>query len=442
MRNAVLLVVSLLCSYLISAQSTAIDSAANNGGSVDSVAAKPHYTTKQRFAQFGEMLRDPPKPAKKGKLYAFPIPLFSTSPTVNFLYGIGATGSWYVGDPKDTRISNAQIGVAYTIKNQSINTFRSSIYTPHDDFIVYGDWRFILSSQPGFALGTGPQTDILASNGARFNDNPYATQAANVQLLYFDDVRVYETVLRRVIKQLYMGIAYHLDYYFDINDKELNLKAPQPVTTNYYEYNIKNGFNQNSSLLSGVSANAVYDARDNQNNPYTGRYAFISFRYNPTFLGSNKNSSTLWVEYREFISFTHNHRNVLALWAFGDFVTTGSVPFFNLPAIGADQFGRSGEAYILGRFRGESLVFGEAEYRRHVFAIKNYPDFFGLALFANVTTAGAKESDIKLFQYFDPAFGGGIRINISRVPRSNLGIDYAVGFYGSQGLYLRFNETF
>jgi hypothetical protein len=396
----------------------------------------------KQFKKFWRMVTEPAKPAQQGKLYAFPIPLFSASPTVNFLYGIGATGSWFCGDPKDTRISNAQIGIAYTVKNQLITTFKSAIYLKHDDWILYGDWRFYLSSVPGFAPGTGPQTDVLASNGARFNDDPYANQASNVQLIYYDYLRLYETVLRHVIDKFYMGLAYHLDYYTQVQDKELNLSAPVPVTTNFYNYNIEHGFSQTGSVLSGVSVNAIYDSRDNQNNPYAGRFAYVSFKYNPTFFGSSQNSSTIWLEYRDYADITHNHYNILAFWVYGNFVTSGVMPYLSMPGSGSDQFGRSGEGYINARFKGEQVMFGEVEYRRHLFAIKNYPDFFGIAMFANMNTVGAKETNIKLFEYVDPAFGGGIRINISRVPRSNLGIDYAVGFYGSQGLYLRFNEAF
>lgn len=410
---------------------------------VDIIARKPASpSSSNKFKQFLKMLSEPARPARMGKLYAFPIPLFSASPTVNFLYGIGATGSWYSGDPKDTRISNAQIGIAYTVKNQFISTMKSAIYLRHDDWILYGDWRFLISSVPGFALGTGPQGDRLASNGAEFNDDPYASQSSKVQLLYYDYVRVYETALRRVTDRFYMGLAYHLDYYTNVQDKELNLKAPEPVTSNFYTYNVTNGFSQTSSVLSGVSVNAVYDSRDNQNNPYAGRFAYIYFKYNPAFFGSSKNSSTIWMEYRDYADITHNHYNILAFWVYGNFVTSGEMPYLNLPQSGGDQFGKSGKGYINGRFKGEQIMFGEVEYRRHLFGIKNYPYFFGLALFANVNTAGAKEDDIKLCQYFDPAFGGGIRINVSRVPRSNVAIDYAVGFYGSQGLYLRINEAF
>jgi hypothetical protein len=436
----------IFCLYVIKLEAQNNEPAPADSSSVndqnDTVIVKHHKSPKQRLHDFWQMVKNPPEPATKGKFYAFGVPVISASPTVEFLYGLSGTGSFFVGDPKDTRISSAQIDADYTLKKQSLNTIKSVIYTPHEDFIFFSDWRFLISQQPGFALGSGPQSDVLTNTGLRYNDNPYAKQNAQLQLLYFDYLRFYETAFRRVIDKFYLGLAYQLDYYFNVNDKLLNINPFQAVITNYYSYNILRGFNQNAAFMSGVSADALYDTRDNQNNPYKGLYAFVSFRYNPVFFGSDKNSSLLWLEYRDYFSFTHEHHNILAIWAIGNLVTTGSVPFLDLPAIGYDQFAKSGAGYVLGRFRGEQLVFAEAEYRRHLFGIKNYPDFFGMALFANMTIAGAKESNIHLFQYVDPAFGGGIRINISRVPRSNIAIDYAVGFYGSQGLYIRFNETF
>ena len=184
-----------------------------------------------------------------------------------------------------------------------------------------------------------------------------------------------------------MGLAYHIDYYTKMQDDELNLNVSEPVTSNYYNYNAEHGFKQSGSILSGVSANAIYDTRDNQNNPYKGRYAYVSFRYNPVFLGSDKNSSTIWLEYRDYADIKHNHYNILAFWAYGNFVTSGAVPFLDLPSCGSDQFGRSGEAYINGRFKGEGFLFGVVEYRRHLFGVKNFPDLLGLALFVNMNTA-------------------------------------------------------
>ncbi len=54
---------------------------------------------------------------------------------------------------------------------------------------------------------------------------------------------------------------------------------------------------------------------------------------------------------------------MIGFWTYGWFVTSGDVPYMDLPAVGWDQFGRSGRAYTQGRFRGEDMWYGEAEYR-------------------------------------------------------------------------------
>jgi hypothetical protein len=159
-------------------------------------------------------------------------------------------------------------------------------------------------------------------------------------------------------------------------------------------------------------------------------------------MGSDKASSMIWVEYRDYINIGHNHHNILGFWAYGNFVTSGVVPFLDLPACGNDQFTRGGEPYINGRFKGEDYIFSEIEYRRHIWGFKSMPDWLGFAVFVNMNTANSKEDHIPLFKYVAPACGGGLRFNISRDSRSNVCVDYAVGLYGSQGVYVRFNEAF
>ena len=60
---------------------------------------------------------------------------------------------------------------------------------------------------------------------------------------------------------------------------------------------------------------------------------------------------------------TPDARHRLAFWLYGDFVVAGAAPYLDLPATGMDTYGRTGRGYPRGRFRGERLVYGEAEYR-------------------------------------------------------------------------------
>ena len=70
-------------------------------------------------------------------------------------------------------------------------------------------------------------------------------------------------------------------------------------------------------MFSGVSLNVFYDTRDNQINPYKGIYANINYRINPTFLGSDQNSTSLWLEFRTYLGLSRKPQAYHWFWAFG-----------------------------------------------------------------------------------------------------------------------------
>jgi hypothetical protein len=84
-------------------------------------------------------------------------------------------------------------------------------------------------------------------------------------------------------------------------------------------------------------------------------------------------------------------------------------------------------------------MYGETEYR---FPISRYTGILSGVVFANVTTASSDDDTRKLFEYFDPAVGAGIRIMFNRKTLSNLCIDWGIGKGGENGIYFNLNETF
>ena len=219
----------------------------------------------------------------------------------------------------------------------------------------------------------------------------------------------------------------------------LDLTADPQIITSHYAYSVSYGFNPEKYISSGVSVNFLYDTRDNQVNPYKGRFAFANIRINPEALGSSKNSSLLWLEYRDYLHLSKERpRHLIGFWTYGWFVTSGKVPYLDLPAQGWDQFGRSGRAYTQGRFRGLDVIYNEIEYR---FPLQKSKDTFGAVVFINGTTASNREN-ISLFKYYDIGYGAGLRIMIDKKSRANLNLDYAFGKYGAQGFYIGLNEVF
>ncbi len=382
------------------------------------------------------------EPPKKGDLYLSPVPVIGANPAFGFIYGVGAAASSFLGDPSTTKLSSALFGLAFTTKKQTIITLKSTVYTENNDMIWMGDWRYLDSSQPTWGLGTGPQSARLADNGFEFDDKNYEG-TSEADMMTFKFFRFYETALKKINDNgFYAGVGVHIDVFSEIEDQLLSLEPGDTVITPYYAYNVDKGFDQTKSSLIGLSLNGMLDTRDNINNPYSGRYALVSFKVNPEFIGSDQSSTQLWLEYRDYFNFTPDNNNILALWAFGNFTTSGTLPYMNLPASAWDQYSKSSEPYAQGRFRGYDLVFAGVEYRKHLLATKKNPKFFGAVAYANFTTASGGDNGIGLFDYLEPGYGLGLRFNISQKARTNIGIDYGWGNYGTSGLFLRLNENY
>lgn len=169
-------------------------------------------------------------------------------------------------------------------------------------------------------------------------------------------------------------------------------------------------------------------------------YGLVTLKANPKWLGSSKNSSTLWAEYRTYFNLKKERpRNILGLWLYGNFQLGGHLPYLDLPAQGWDQYGRSGRAYPQGRFRGESVLYGETEWR---FPLQKDKNKWGGVLFLNATSATNTDADINMLKYINTGYGLGLRYMINEKSRTNICLDYGFGNYGSHGFYLSVNEVF
>lgn len=405
----------------------------------DSVVPAQEKECKQ--GAIGDLIRKkdkPPKPPKK--FMALILPNISSNPTNGFLLGAGGSFGWYMGPQENTKVSSAPFTVAVTSKSQLITFVKHNIYTIRNKFFLQGDWKFLIYSQPTYGLGTNsPDTTNIPSSFTWMGEG--GSDDSLVFPMKYNFVKVYEIVNRQIIGELYAGIGYHLDYYYSINDEYYHPatdSTPEEITPHSY-YSEKYNFNPRNYTLSGVSLNVLYDTRDNQINPYKGLYANINYRINPTFLGSSKNSSTLWLEFRTYLGLSKkNPRHLVGFWVFGDFLLSGRMPFLTMPYLGEDQRSRSGRGYTNGRFRGDHIVYGEVEYRFPIWPCTN---IIGGVLFANATTTSARDRGVNLFEYIRPAVGFGLRIMVNKYFRTNINLDYAIGVKSS-GFYFSGQETF
>ena len=380
------------------------------------------------------------KQKKEKKVDMTILPVIAANPTVGVLFGVLPGFNWNMGTEADTRNSTALAGFYYTTLNQLFTSVRANAFTKGDGFNLLTDIRFNLNAQPTYGLGSVLDRSTLVGGNDNPSDNPYPPFQEQ-EMMSFNNFRFYQTVQKRHKKtNLFYGIGYHLDIFWNIDDNQLDLSTNPQRITHHYQYQTLKGLPTESYTQSGLSANTTFDSRDNVVNPYTGQLAAISFRAFPKFLGSTTSASQLWVEYRTYVNLKKSRpRNLLAFWTYGWFVTSGTSPYLALPAIGWDMFARSGRPFTQGRIRGEDLMYGEAEWR---FPLQKTKNKWGGVLFMNTSTASSRTENINLFSNFVLGYGLGLRFAINEKKRVNIGMDYGFGANGAQGLFVNLNEYF
>ncbi|MEP0710899.1 MAG: hypothetical protein ABJC55_03165, partial [Algoriphagus sp.] len=277
-----------------------------------------------------------------------PLPAIASNPANGWLFGIAPSATWRMGSPENTHLSNMVGNLLYTTKKQWLISSRSTIFLAEDSWILVGDWRFFITSQPTFGLGS------TTPNSPEENPNQLGVWWGEQQMDY-NWIRFYETVLKRISNsKFYLGVGYHLDVYSKI-ENFMEDEITQELIFSSDFYNQTKEFSLDKNTVSGITLNAVMENRDIAVSPYETNFALVSYKINPEFLGSNQSSSTLLVDYRHYFPLSETRkRHLLAVWGYGNFLVSGDLPYMALPSIGYDMFGRSGRGYAQGRFRGEN----------------------------------------------------------------------------------------
>ncbi|PTT16742.1 hypothetical protein DBR27_02065 [Flavobacterium sp. HMWF030] len=365
------------------------------------------------------------KPTKNN--FFLVIPAIGSQPATGFFFG-GVAQYTFKGKQAEDKYSIANLGITYTTKKQWLINVKNNILLNNNRIFLSGDYRLYIFSQPNYGLGT----DIIPHHSKQ---NNFSVDSI-AQPMDYDYFKFHQSVSFEVAKNFYVGGGINLDWYSSIKDENLDVDNGQ--FTYHYNYSQEHGFSNSEYFLNGMSLNLVYDSRDNQVNATQGWFANINYRFNPVLFNNQQYSNVLYAEYRHFIPLSSkNDRYILAIWTYGQFVTRGSVPYLNLPAIGWDQRSRSGEGYTQGLFRGNGLIYLSTEFR---FPITCNQMFSG-TVFTNFVTASNEDNNTALFKSVQPAAGVGLRILIDKKTRTNLIVDYAWG-NNSKGFYLNAGETF
>jgi hypothetical protein len=345
---------------------------------------------------------------KTGKLHISALPVVGYTLQTGFAGVLSSNFAFYTSDRPNANLSSVLTSFTYSQYEQIIFPIQADLWTKDNKYNIITDWRFL--KYPSFTYGLGGNTSA---------DTGYSID--------YSYIRLHQAILKTIGKDLYVGLGYDLDYFWNI--REIN--PPAGKATDFETYGLTK-----TETASGISAHFLYDSRRNQINPENGGYASVTYRPNFTFMGSNNDWQSLLFDLRRYIRFPGTTHNVLALWSYDWFTTGGDPPYLLLPSTGWDAYNNTARGYIQGRFRSKNMLYFESEYR---FAI-TANGLLGGVVFANAQSFTEPVSG--QFETLIPGYGGGIRISLNKFSRTNLCVDYGWGQKGSGGFFVNLGEVF
>ena len=308
-------------------------------------------------------------------------------------------------------LSSLSTTLTYTQNQQIILAVNGPLWTAHNHSLWLADYRLLHYPQGTYGLGS-------------------SSHAADYIAMDYNLLRVHQSYYHRLgaAGPLYVGVGYFLDSRWNIQSVNQDGQAVSAISG--YRIGVAG-----RSTSSGLVASVLRDTRANALRPAAGEnYLFLALRTNLRRLGSDENYRFFQFDTRRYLR-AGPVGNVLAFWLYGDFALGQAAPYLDLPATGWDTYSVTGRGYIQGRFRGTSLLYGEAEYRFNLTRSR----VLGGVAFVNGQSARSPATG---YGRVAPAGGTGIRLCLSKKVGTYLAVDYAWGLEGSNGVFFNLGEVF
>lgn len=321
--------------------------------------------------------------------------------------GLISTNIGYYNDKgEDAKISTITSSITYSQYNQIIFPLFADIWSTGGKYNFISDNRYI--SYPSDIFGLGGATDPNQDH-----------------TIDFKQLKLHQTIVKRIFNNLYAGVGFYYDRFWDIK-----VISPQ---TRMIDVFIQKEIGT-SETASGPVIKLLYDSRTNQINPKQGLFLNVVLRQNFQELGSNEEWASLLIDARKYFNFPKGSKNTLALWSFNWLTPAGDPNYLLLPSTGWDDQYNTGRGYVQSRFRGKQMNYFETEYR---YAISRN-GLIGGAVFFNVEHFSG---NLRPYDDLLPGYGAGLRIKLNKKSGANLCLDYGFG-KGSSGFYINLGEVF
>jgi len=328
-----------------------------------------------------------------------PVPIISYSQEAGNIIGLAKFNAFALSK-KDTISQPSKISesVSFSTKGRvNVNVANDLIFNENNYFVLS---KFRYAKQPEYLFGIGNDVSI-----------------DDIEEVTNEHIGFEINALRRVYKNLYVGIGLELDDYLDIKTEP----------DSFLVENMVSGLNGGTNFGLGVSV--IWDNRDNRYNAHSGSFLKTSFMTYQKSLGSAYQFNRFELDARKYFNPWLKH--VVAMQA----TTTsldGDIPYYDLALLGGQNKMRG---YYQGALRDKVLVDTQVEYRMPVWKILGLVGWVGTGRVAE----SYKALDLNDFWI---SYGGGLRIKVDSENDINIRIDAGFGNNGINGVYFNFSEAF
>ncbi|WP_431210607.1 hypothetical protein ACQ86N_32170 [Puia sp. P3] len=191
MRLIYKIFLSLILSFLLTATGRAQDSLKNN--QIDLVDVGRSWLKGHRTKRIDTVAQ------KEGKLHISALPIAGYTLQTGFAGVLSSNFAFYTSEHSQANMSSVLTSITYSQYEQIILPVQADIWTRGNKYNIVTDWRFL--KYPSQTYGLGGNTSV---------DSGY-----NINYGY---LRLHQAILRSVTRDLYLGLGYDFDYFWNIKE--------------------------------------------------------------------------------------------------------------------------------------------------------------------------------------------------------------------------------
>jgi hypothetical protein len=331
------------------------------------------------------------------------LPYVTYAPQTKLQFGVagGVQLKWPgAGSDTATRPSYFAGNLAYTTKGQWIAYFENSLYTRSNRWWLWT--RMSAGLFPLFYYGVGP----------------FAARA-DTNLMTHRFLIIEGKAVRRVKGDLYAGLHYRLESYFDVS-----WQFPQRIASS-----LRGGYGGHSS---GLGVSVQLDARNSTTTPTRGHFVLLDYLHHAAWLGSDFDYDQVALDARLYLP-VRARKDVIALNLYGEW-NGAEVPIQSMARLSDYSTSLLARGVYLGRFRDRHELIAQLDYRGQL------KGRFGYVVFGSAGSVYGTHGTV-LFDRLKYTYGTGLRFNMNPADPLNLRVDYTLTSFGESGLSIGATEA-